>query len=103
MADQLADEEQVVLRLADAEAVDVDGRVHDRRVAAPEALEALARDLGVGHVLVHAARRAAVEPAVAAQHEPQQRTEWPGDLGLRPPLLVPGVAERGMAVTDVRG
>src|SRR5262249_46200223 len=86
---------------ADVEAVDVDRRMDDRRVPAPELRDPLLRDLRVGDEVVDPSRRVHVPLPDPIELLGEQRSHDRRNLADRAVALVPDVAERTVAVADV--
>src|SRR4051794_19450805 len=103
VGDDLPDEEEVVLRGADAEALDRDRGMDDLRLSAVEAGDPLLGDAAVGDVAVDPICRLPVPGADSPQGPLQERPGRARALGQRPFLLEPGVAEGTVAIADVKG
>jgi hypothetical protein len=80
---QLTDAQGVLAALPELEALDVDRGMHDDRVPAPEAGDARAGHLRVGHELVDLEGRPPIEGAVTAQDHRQPGAQRRGNLEQR--------------------
>ena len=102
--DELGEHQVVIAHRLRPEALRGHGRVDDARVAPEVGLDARLGGARVGHVAVHPLGGDPV-PLAPAPEQPAQRRprDRVGALGERAVALVPGVAERVVAVRDVHG
>ena len=98
---ELRDDQEVVADAPGAEPRRLHGRVDHRRLAAEGARDTRARRLGVGDVAPDTAGDAAVPAPPAVERRCQRRAQEAPGAGQRLDLR-PGVAERVVAVADVR-
>ena len=100
---QLRDHQVVLADLARPEAVELHGRMQHVRLAAEAVADARRGEVRARHVAIHALGRVAIPLSPALQHHPQRRSQGPRTRRDRGVALVPRVAERVVAVTDVHG